>query len=76
MSSILPHQNDRPGLPGADGELLRQFHLPLENLEFTLDNYLEQQGAGLDPETCILLTRLRDSIGQLARNSRKISRAA
>lgn len=48
--------------------------LPLENVEFTIDQYLLDNGPRLDTETRVLLANVRDCIGTVAGSTRKILR--
>lgn len=48
--------------------------LPLENVEFTIDQYLLDNGQRLDTETRMLLANVRDCIGTVAGSTRKILR--
>lgn len=47
--------------------------IPLENLEFTLDQFLRMNGCRLDTETRILLAGARDCVGRAANSARRIS---
>lgn len=53
-------------------ETIASIRLPLENLEFTLEDYLLQNGCRLDTETRVLLARVRDSIGRIAVSTRRL----
>ncbi|MEM1345889.1 MAG: hypothetical protein AAGI34_15095 [Pseudomonadota bacterium] len=55
--------------------LTDEIRLPLENIEFTLEQYLLENGCRLDLETRLLLARLRDSLGAVAQSSRRMVEA-
>ncbi len=46
--------------------------LPLENLEFTLEQYLIQNGCRLDTDTRVLLAGVRDCVAQVAVSTREL----
>ena len=48
--------------------------LPLENVEFTIEQYLLDHGPRLDTETRVLLANVRDCIGNVAGSTRKFLR--
>ena len=48
--------------------------LPLENVEFTIEQYLLDNGQRLDTETRVLLANVRDCIGSVAGSTREILR--
>ena len=48
--------------------------LPLENVEFTIEQYLLNHGPRLDTETRVLLAKVRDCIGNVAGSTRAIVR--
>jgi hypothetical protein len=50
--------------------------LPLENVEFALEQYLLSHGQRLDTETRILLARVRDCVGRVAVSTRRLSHDA
>ena len=62
--------------PGVDriGEVICSLQLPLENVEYALDQYLLDNGLRLDTETRILLAGIRDCIGRVAVTARRLSR--
>jgi len=64
--------------PGGDqiGEVLGAVQLPLENLEFALDQYLLLHGQRLDTETRILLAGARDCVGRVAVTAQRLARPA
>jgi len=55
-------------------EVISGVQLPLENVEFTLEQYLLAHGQRLDTETRILLAGVRDSVRQVAVSARRLSR--
>lgn len=56
-------------------EALALIRLPLENLEFTLEQYLMQNGCRLDTDTRLLLAGVRDCVAQVAVSTRRLERA-
>lgn len=56
-------------------QLMARIQMPLENIEYTIQEYLLQNGARLDPETRFLLARVRDSVGRIAVSSRHLCTA-
>ena len=48
--------------------------LPLENVEFTIEQYLLDHGPRLDTETRVLLANVRDCIGTVAVSTRALVR--
>ena len=58
------------------GEVLSSVQLPLENIEYTLDQYLLEHGQRLDVETRMLLATIRDSIGRVAVTTRRFTETA
>lgn len=48
--------------------------IPLQNLEFTLDQFLRLNGCRLDTETRIMLASARDCVARAAITTRRISR--
>lgn len=48
--------------------------LPLENVEYTIEQYLLDNGQRLDIETRMLLANVRDCIGNVAGSTRQILR--
>lgn len=50
--------------------------LPLENVEFTIEQYLLDHGQRLDTETRVLLANVRDCIGSVAGSTRQILRGS
>ena len=53
--------------------VLTGVQIPLENIEFTIESYLLENGCRLDPETRLLLARVRDSVGRVAASTRRLS---
>lgn len=53
-------------------EALASIRLPLENLEFTLEQYLMQHGCRLDTQTRMLLAGVRDCVGRVAVSTRRL----
>lgn len=45
---------------------MENLHLPLRNLEYTLHEYLNNNGLRIDVETRYLLAKVRDCLGHLA----------
>lgn len=68
----------RAGCASADriGELLASVQLPLENIEFVIEQYLLVNAAWLDPETRSLLAGVRDGVGRVAASSRTLARGS
>jgi len=58
--------------PDRIGEILDAVQMPLENMEFTIERYLLENGPRLDTETRVLLAGLRDRIGEVAVSTRRI----
>ena len=56
------------------GEVICALQLPLENVEFALDQYLLAHGQRLDTETRILLAGVRDCVGRVVVSARRLSR--
>ncbi|MEM0943206.1 MAG: hypothetical protein AAGI70_04585 [Pseudomonadota bacterium] len=56
-------------------DLVKDMRLPLENMEFTIQQYLLENGPRLDLETRVLLARLRDSLANIAEKTRDRSPA-
>jgi len=56
------------------GEVMSRVQLPLENVEFALEQYLLAHGQSLDIETRALLAGVRDCVGQVAVSTRRLSR--
>jgi hypothetical protein len=48
--------------------------LPLENVEFALDQYLLAHGQRLDIETRVMLAGVRDCVGQVVASARRLLR--
>lgn len=65
-----------PRPPDQLGEVLSSVQLPLENIEYTLDQYLLEHGQRLDVETRMLLATIRDSIGRVAVTTRRFTETA
>lgn len=55
------------------GEVLCGVQLPLENVEFALEQYLLSNGQRLDTETRILLAGVRDCVGRVVVTARRLS---
>ena len=55
------------------GEVLSGVQLPLENVEFALEQYLLSHGQRLDVETRILLAGVRDCVGRVVVSARRLS---
>ncbi len=56
------------------GEVIGTVQLPLENVEFALDQYLLAHGQRLDTETRVLLAGVRDCVGRVVVSARRLSR--
>ena len=55
------------------GEVLSGVQLPLENVEFALEQYLLENSQRLDTETRILLAGVRDCVGRVVVSARRLS---
>ena len=55
------------------GEVMSGVQLPLENVEFALEQYLLSHGQRLDPETRILLAGVRDCVGRVVISAQRLS---
>ncbi len=55
-------------------EVMSGVQLPLENVEFALDQYLLAHGQRLDTETRVLLAGVRDCVGRVVVSARRLSR--
>jgi len=69
---------DRSGVAGGEfvGDVIGTVQLPLANVEFTLEQYLLENGQRLDTETRILLAGVRDCVGRVAVSAQRLSRNA
>ncbi len=56
------------------GEVMSAVQLPLENVEFALDQYLLSHGQRLDTETRVLLAGVRDCVGRVVVSARRLAR--
>ncbi len=56
------------------GEVISAVQLPLENVEFALEQYLLAHGQRLDTETRDLLAGVRDCVGRVVVSARRLSR--
>lgn len=56
------------------GRVIRELHLPLCNLEYTVEQYLLSHGQRLDTETRLLLAGVRDCLSHLADCARDVAR--
>ena len=56
------------------GEVMSGVQLPLENVEFALEQYLLSHGQRLDTETRILLAGVRDCVGRVVVSAKRLSR--
>jgi len=61
--------------PDRIGEVMCAVQLPLENLEFTVEQYLLENANRLDPETRMLLAGVRDCLGRVAVSTRRLRSA-
>ena len=55
-------------------EMLEGVQIPLENVEYTIEQYLLANGARLDTETRFLLAGVRDCVGRVAGSTRRLAR--
>ncbi len=55
------------------GEVISAVQLPLENVEFALEQYLLAHGQRLDTETRVLLAGVRDCVGRVVVSTRRLS---
>jgi len=55
------------------GEVISAVQLPLENVEFALQQYLLSHGQRLDTETRFLLAGVRDCVGRVVVSTRRLS---
>jgi hypothetical protein len=69
MASNIPQGPDYDQI----GEVLSGVQLPLENVEFALEQYLLANGQRLDSETRILLAGVRDCVGRVVVSARRLS---
>jgi hypothetical protein len=69
MASNIPQGPDYDQI----GEVLSGVQLPLENVEFALEQYLLANGQRLDSETRILLVGVRDCVGRVVVSARRLS---
>lgn len=65
MSSLLAK-----GQMAPDAVVIEGVRLPLENIEFTIEQYLLNHGARLDTETRCLLAGVRDGVRRVASKAR------
>ena len=56
------------------GEVMSGVQLPLENVEFALEQYLMSHGQRLDTETRILLAGVRDCVDRVVVSAKRLSR--
>lgn len=54
-------------------QILTRVHLPLENLEFTIDSYLQDNATFLDKQTRSMLIAVRENVHRLACTSRTLA---
>jgi len=66
-------ERDRVGTRSRADDMMTCVQLPLENLEYTIENYLLTHGCRLDTDTRLMLAGLRDSVGRIAVSSRRLS---
>ncbi|HUF56200.1 MAG TPA: hypothetical protein VMM55_06520 [Thermohalobaculum sp.] len=63
--------------PGSESDrctqILRRVHLPLENLEFTIDSYIQDNATLLDRQTRTMLIAVRENVHRLAHTSRVLA---
>lgn len=55
------------------GQVMTSVQIPLENIEFTIEKYLLDNGCRLDTETRFLLARVRDSVARVAVSTRRLA---
>ena len=53
-------------------EVLAGVQIPLENVEYTIEQYLLAHGTRLDTETRFLLAGVRDCVGRVAGSTRRM----
>jgi len=53
-------------IASANAELMADVEISLKNLEFTIEQYLLNNGARLDTQTRLLLAGVRDCVGRVA----------
>ncbi len=70
MTSAPPQDPDSDRI----GEVMIAVQLPLENVEFLLEQYLLANGARLDGETRALLAGVRDCVGRVGISARRLAR--
>ena len=56
------------------GEVITAVQLPLENVEYALEQYLLSHGQRLDVETRVLLAGVRDCVGRVVVSARRLTR--
>ena len=56
------------------GEVMSRVQLPLENVEFALEQSLLSHGPSLDTETRALLAGVRDCVGRVVVSARRLLR--
>ncbi|HET7408715.1 MAG TPA: hypothetical protein VFJ13_00810 [Paracoccaceae bacterium] len=56
------------------GEVMSDIQMPLENLAFTIEEYLLAHGPRLDTETRFLLAGVRDCADRVAGSVRQVAR--
>lgn len=57
------------------GQLVGKVQMPLENMEYTVEQYLLDNGSRIDPDTRFFLACIRDSVGRIAVSARTIADA-
>ena len=57
---------------GRVREVVAGIRLPLENVEFTIEQFLLANGCRLDLETRMLLAGVRDCVGRVAVSTRRL----
>jgi hypothetical protein len=65
MSSVLAREHVAP-----DAVVIESVRLPLENIEFTIEQFLLAHGSRLDTETRCLLAGVRDGVRRVASKAR------
>lgn len=69
----MTRQAQAPDRPDRLEQMMSNVQMPLENIEFTIEQYLLENGSRIDPETRFLLARVRDSVGRIAVSTRRLS---
>ena len=54
-------------------QILTRVHLPLENLEFTIDSFLQDNASFLDRQTRAMLIGVRENVHRVALSARRLA---